>query len=413
MMVVVYAFAVIGVLLLPLVMYLFIRAYVECRQEEREYEENRARNKKIEEEMKKEELPVRFCPSITPSYITFKYDEPDFYPSFNDIIYYSLNEESEINGIVEELLPEIKDACAKKGRRFVYLPDFNKEELLEEKICYYNPCIPYNYGNRDSILTYHDIASAYHLPSDLVGPCLIRANYEARHIVVSICPIETSSPALFRLEVDYYLNHLKGYNNIFYSIKSINEIESEKEWLEKALAGRPADYRFKDDIYLIALEIKEKVEKLRSMGVSALSIRKLVGDVSRTPSPILIDKNYKITFTDFNNRELELSPVNKAVFLLFLNHPEGIYFKELPDYKNELLELYQAVTVHDDMEKVRATVERLTNPMDNSINEKCARIKNTLMLMFREEIASWYFIDGNRGEKKGIKLPRNLVTYEK
>ena len=30
----------------------------------------------------------------------------------------------------------------------------------------------------------------------------------------------------------------------------------------------------------------------------------------------------------------------KAVYLLFLNHPEGILFKHLPDYREELTEIY-------------------------------------------------------------------------
>ena len=61
---------------------------------------------------------------------------------------------------------------------------------------------------------------------------------------------------------------------------------------------------------------------------------------------------------------------------------------------------------------VTDSINKLTDPYDNSINEKCARIKNAFVSEFREEVAQWYFIDGNRGEKKTIKLPRELVTWE-
>lgn len=357
---------------------------------------------------KNKEEQLCFTPKFTPITLTRQVDSNEICFDNNDIIYFSKNSNSLHDKIIQQNIKEIKKICAKIKLRFVYLPDYNKTKLIEKQIMYYNPSLTQCPSTKYVNITYDDIIKAYKIPNNIDFPCIIHASYSiGGDLNVSISPLESNTNFMLILELKYYVSHLRRPK--FRAVPK----DLVKEIIDKYNEGKTADERFEDDVYLIALEIKEKVEKLRSMGVSALAIRKLVGDVSRTPSPILIDKNYKITFTDFNNRELELSPVNKAVFLLFLNHPEGIYFKELPDYKNELLELYQAVTVHDDMEKVRATVERLTNPMDNSINEKCARIKNTLMLMFREEIASWYFIDGNRGEKKGIKLPRNLVTYEK
>ena len=61
---------------------------------------------------------------------------------------------------------------------------------------------------------------------------------------------------------------------------------------------------------------------------------------------------------------------------------------------------------------IEDSIAKLTDPFDNSINEKCARIKNAFVSEFREEVAQWYFIDGSKGEKKSIKLPRELVTWE-
>jgi hypothetical protein len=38
--------------------------------------------------------------------------------------------------------------------------------------------------------------------------------------------------------------------------------------------------------------------------------------------------------------EIKMEPLTKAVYLLFLNHPEGILFKHLPDYRQELANIY-------------------------------------------------------------------------
>ena len=58
------------------------------------------------------------------------------------------------------------------------------------------------------------------------------------------------------------------------------------------------------------------------------------------------------------------------------------------------------------------SIEDVTNPMLNSINEKCARIKKTFLGVMGSDIAERYFIKGTRGKTKGITLPRDLVVWE-
>ncbi|MBO4719775.1 MAG: hypothetical protein J5658_07880 [Prevotella sp.] len=54
----------------------------------------------------------------------------------------------------------------------------------------------------------------------------------------------------------------------------------------------------------------------------------------------------------------------------------------------------------------------MTNPLLNSINEKCARIRGAFVGQFDDCMARHYYIDGSRGEAKKISLPRNLVVWE-
>ena len=58
------------------------------------------------------------------------------------------------------------------------------------------------------------------------------------------------------------------------------------------------------------------------------------------------------------------------------------------------------------------SIEDVTNPLLNSINEKCARIRGAFLEQFDEHLAKNYFITGKRGEAKKITLPRNLVVWE-
>ena|GEM_PF-3897913 len=53
-----------------------------------------------------------------------------------------------------------------------------------------------------------------------------------------------------------------------------------------------------------------------------------------------------------------------------------------------------------------------TDPLNNSINEKCARIREAFLLKFHEGLAENYFVTGKRGEPKMIKLSRDLIKWE-
>jgi hypothetical protein len=58
------------------------------------------------------------------------------------------------------------------------------------------------------------------------------------------------------------------------------------------------------------------------------------------------------------------------------------------------------------------SIEDVTNPLLNSINEKCARIRGAFVSQFDDHLARYYYIDGLRGEAKKISLPRELVVWE-
>jgi hypothetical protein len=162
---------------------------------------------------------------------------------------------------------------------------------------------------------------------------------------------------------------------------------------------------------------------LKAIGVPMLEelrIEAAKGQLSR----LLITRDYRFVLVDYDNREVELQPVHKAVYLLFLAHPEGIEFKRLGDYREELMRYYMATARLMDKEKIAEGVDHLVNPLDNAINEKCSRIKKTFLELMDEYRASYYFISSHTQKHiagssrvwyerlKVIKLPRELVIVE-
>lgn len=128
-------------------------------------------------------------------------------------------------------------------------------------------------------------------------------------------------------------------------------------------------------------------------------------------SRLTITKEGAVLLTDYN-KEVKMEPLTKAVYLLFLKHPEGIAFKELPDYRNELAELYSIVKPNSLTNRVLKSIEDVTNPLLNSINEKCSRAKAAFMAEVDATLVDQYYITGKSGEPKRVTLPRRLVIWE-
>ena len=158
-------------------------------------------------------------------------------------------------------------------------------------------------------------------------------------------------------------------------------------------------------------EVKERIVKLRQRGISQYILEQLIHPDDRL-SRLVITKDYRLLLPDYNNMEIKMEPLVKAVYLLFLNHPEGIMFKYLPDYREELAHIYNKVKPWGLTDRALQSIEDVTNPLLNSINEKCARIRGAFVGQFDDHMARHYYIDGLRGEAKRITLPRDLVIWE-
>ena len=165
------------------------------------------------------------------------------------------------------------------------------------------------------------------------------------------------------------------------------------------------------EVAILVKEVREKVEALRERGMAEKLIRKII-QIEPKLSRLVITKDMRIMLPDYNNMEIVMEPINKAVFLLFLKHPEGIVFKCLPDYRKELAEIYQMIKPLGLNDRAIQSIEDVTNPCLNSINEKCARIRGAFISQFDENLAQHYYISGYRGEAKKIDLPRELVVWE-
>ncbi len=171
------------------------------------------------------------------------------------------------------------------------------------------------------------------------------------------------------------------------------------------------------------VDVGRKDLLLRAIGVPLLEELRIEAAKARL-SRLLITKDYRFLLIDYDNKEVVMNPVHKAVYLLFLHHPEGIEFKKLCNYRDELQGYYLATARLMDKQTISDSIDMLVDPLNNSINEKCSRIKSVFLSMMDQYTANFYIVSSHTQKHivgssriwyerlKVITLPRDLVVWE-
>ena len=131
------------------------------------------------------------------------------------------------------------------------------------------------------------------------------------------------------------------------------------------------------------------------------------------PSRLIITPaQHKFLLPDYDNIEIRFTPQVKALYVMFLNHPEGIRMKEIEDYKEEYKKLYFRLTTRSDMDKIRASVEKLIDICcPNIISVKKSQCNNLLRMTLPDiELSRFYEIEAIYGKPHKINLDRSLVS---
>lgn len=184
-------------------------------------------------------------------------------------------------------------------------------------------------------------------------------------------------------------------------------------YIDRKIRGK----EIQDGMYPMAirekmLQVRQLITELAEMGVNEQVLADLARP-QRSLSRLYITTDYRIFLPEYNNIEVALSPLPRAVFILFLHHPEGIIFKEIGDYFVELLSIYKTIMGRQFNElRARASLSAICDPLNNSLNEKCSRIREKFFKILAPDAAPIYCIDGERNQPKRIMLPSALVKWE-
>ena len=126
------------------------------------------------------------------------------------------------------------------------------------------------------------------------------------------------------------------------------------------------------------------------------------------PSKLVIRRGGRMYLPDYGNIEIRMPAMEKALYLLFLRYPEGLYLSTITEeYLDELSEIYILVSTRGLREDMRKRIRDMNQALRISV--QISRIKRAFTDAIGANLAEHYIIQGENAEKKGIKISRELV----
>ncbi len=391
-------------------------------------------------------------------YLCFHADRISFEPSKDQVIFFTPRNRHYRMGLslikyVDDNYELIINQFQRKGLEFVFLPRATRELNIPELYKYFRPDAnekdieSYQKGFfPEELLDYliEGCPDIYNMPFGLLRYTGFR---NGKGYIFNYTPVfceeqwfVPSSKDQLNLnmfnQLDYYLRYNAGSSYVDYfdyasssrsiccskasvsnfSLSDSDELFSCDEWdgpcflQKKDIDICVADENFSSEVIGLLSEFQRIAVELRNRGIWELVINKMF-QPTQMLSRIVIHNN-RIFLPDYNNLEIKMPSMAKAVYFLFLRHPEGIKFKHLPDYRNELRTIYASISRFDDKERIEKSIMDVTDPMKNTINENTSRIKKAFAEQFDENLAKNYYITGVKGEAKKITLPQELITWD-
>lgn len=337
-----------------------------------------------------------------------------FVPVEEQVIYVEPSYDKKLNDFIQDNYEWLRTTFRSHELDFCYLP------LLAEEAISYNA--PHLTDRQSKEKAKHVPSLTTYLEGDaLDGPVLVfghdwQTTEDGGHVILQAMPVKTSlfSPARHTFSaLAQEIQHLYHSQEIAREEETIEYYPQEKDCIRFSIGPGTLDADDDFDIESKRLidEIKTRIQSLRNRGVNTLFLHDII-DEGEQISRLRVTKDFRLFLIDYANMEIKMPVLPKSVFILFLRHPEGIRFKELSDYYSELLEIYLKMNPIGGRSKQESSIRDVTDPCSNSINEKCARIREAFVANFDDRLAKNYYVTGKRGEAKRILLDKKMVLWE-
>ena len=367
-----------------------------------------------------------------------------FKPDKSQVIYVEEYYDEQANRFITDNYRKLRQWFEYRGYEFIYLPMLFKDDELKRKVLYYAPYLETKIVADKSLRSSYllNFLSSSHLgeavkPSILFGPercgdewlfqaCELPLSGVASKDIIQLVDAVSSGTLFVNESCVTSDNILKNYQPSSEPRSSRScECEENRSARKRSFFSKMVDRiqgelfeddveeyaPLRDEVAEILENLENNVKKLRLQGVTLSAIHEFI-DKQEPLSPLVITEDLRIFLPAYNNIEIELSAQRKALYFLFLNHPEGIVLQHLEEYHKELMNYYKQTNGGVVTPRMEESIKKLETYGNNQLNVVITRIREAFCTKFDERLARHYFISGERGQAYKIGLPHALIRWE-
>jgi len=193
------------------------------------------------------------------------------------------------------------------------------------------------------------------------------------------------------------------YLAILHENKYFNNLSIPDDYLDNAPKSKKSETfgNFYGEYFLLYDYLTDLLEKYEN-GTVVNRFPKILSQ-SSSLSPIKINKEDSTIFFSAMEKEVRLPAIGLTLYLFYLSKKEGVAFKELKNYKTELLDIYKSLNRGVDIKKAESAVRSLTD-INDYFNGYVSSIKKDILAVMPENVAADYFIKGGRNKPYSIKI---------
>lgn len=173
--------------------------------------------------------------------------------------------------------------------------------------------------------------------------------------------------------------------------------------------------------------VLDEVEYSSSEGLSAKELISLVGkatsvleklgkdsipDLGGSVKNVYITSDYRVFLDPGLKIEMRLSPSLKAVFILFLKHPEGIFFKDLGRYREELGRYFREASSVRDLDRENEILDRILDPSTKRLSIISSKLAQELSCYLDESRLGEFLIRKSSASVKTVPINRSHVIWD-
>ena len=391
-----------------------------------------------------------------------------FEPEKRQVIYVENLYDERINALVKDNYQQVKWIFERANLDFIYLPMFFNDEETKEKVLYYAPYLTTEIIEKAELRSSYLLGYMSHCENrEKITPSLIYSpesdneewifqgqtididgdgrsltiqwfedaaaeieeelsEEESDNIRLHIPVSDGGNGDIYRSDEDWvdekpkveYSSTPGLWDEFRRGLKRFSKkcIEEDEYYSGATQESAPSslDDILNEDVRETIEELEKTIERLRLLGIPLTVIAEFVSKYE-TISRLQITDDLRIFFPDYNNIEVKMPALYKAVYLLFIYHrKEGIVLQQLEKYHSDLVLFYCKTKKIDQLTpRQLESINKLESSWngDGSIHVVLTRIRAAFKRVIDEHLAKHYFIEGKPGEPYNIALSQDLIIW--